>query len=137
VCWSCKELTNTQFEIIPKIVRPTTCQTWILPSSHRLGFFHLIIHVKYVKRQTMMIKCYFAITIMVDTISFASSRNSLKFMLTIGIVHHVILQHLDFYSDHATFFSAQVWGGGIHDNFISASYCALYICVCVCVATLL
>jgi hypothetical protein len=32
-----------------KIVRLTTCQTWILPSSHRLGFLHLIIHVKYVR----------------------------------------------------------------------------------------
>jgi hypothetical protein len=27
VCWSCKELTYTQFGITPKIVCPTTCQT--------------------------------------------------------------------------------------------------------------
>jgi hypothetical protein len=35
--------------IIPKIVRLATCQTWILPSSRRLGFLHLIIHVRYVR----------------------------------------------------------------------------------------
>jgi hypothetical protein len=66
---------------------------------------------------------------MVDTIDFASSWSSLKFPPTFGTVHHVFLQHLDFYSDHATFFLAQVWGG-IHENFISASSCALYIYVC-------
>jgi hypothetical protein len=49
VCWSCKELMDTQFKIIPKIVRLATCQTLILPSSRRLGFLHLIIHVKYVR----------------------------------------------------------------------------------------
>jgi hypothetical protein len=38
VCWNCKELTDAQFEIIPKIVHPATCQTWILPSSRQLGF---------------------------------------------------------------------------------------------------
>jgi len=65
---------------------------------------------------------------MVDTIYFASSRSSLKFSLAFGIVHHVLLQHLDFYSDHATLFPAQVWGG-IHENFISTSFCALYIYV--------
>jgi hypothetical protein len=45
---------------------------------------------------------------MVDTISFASSQSSLKFLPTIGIVHHVLLQHLDFYLDHATLSLAQV-----------------------------
>jgi len=77
----------------------------------------------------MLIRCCFAITVMVDTISFASNRSSLKFSPTIGIVHHVLLQHLDSYSDHAMLFPAQVWGG-IHENFISASlvHC-IYICV--------
>jgi len=56
----------------------------------------------------MLIKCYFAIIVMVDTISSASSRNSHKFPPTIGIVHHVVLQHLDSYSDHAMLFSGQV-----------------------------
>jgi hypothetical protein len=77
----------------------------------------------------MLIKCYYAIIVMVDTISSASNRSSLKFPPTIGIVHHVFLQHLDSYSDHATLFPAQVWGG-IHENFISASlvHC-IYMCV--------
>jgi hypothetical protein len=45
---------------------------------------------------------------MVDTIFFASNQSSLKFLPAFGIVHHVFLQHLDFYSDHATLFPAQV-----------------------------
>jgi hypothetical protein len=57
---------------------------------------------------------------------------SLKFPSAISTVHHVLTQHLDSYSDHATLFPAQVWGG-IRENFILASSCALYICVCVCV----
>ncbi len=78
----------------------------------------------------MLIKCCFATTVMVDTIFSASSRSSFKFPLAIGTVHHVLLQHLDSYSDHAMPFSAQVWGG-IHENFISASlvHC-IYMCVC-------
>jgi hypothetical protein len=103
---------DAQFGIIPKIVCPATCWTWILPSSRRLGFLHLIIHVRYVRGQTMLIRCCFATTIMVNTISFASSWSSFKFSPAIGIVHHVLLQHLDSYSDHATLFLAQVWGGG-------------------------
>jgi hypothetical protein len=112
VCWNYKELTNAQqFGIIPKIVHPTTYQTWIPPSLRQLGFLHLIIHVRYVRGQMMLIRCCFAIIIMVDTISSASSRSSLKFLPAIGTVHHVLLQHFDSYSDHATFFPAQVWGG--------------------------
>jgi hypothetical protein len=76
----------------------------------------------------MPIGCCFAIIVMVDTIFFASSRSSLKFPLAFGIVHHVLMQHLDFYLDHAMFFLAWVWGG-IHENFISASSYALYIYV--------
>jgi hypothetical protein len=130
----------------------------------------------------MLIRCCFAIIVMVDTISFASSQSSFEFLPTIGIVHHVFLQHLDSYSDHATLFLTRVWGGGykakpflslfikffsqesffhnklgfldahsghctatvyihfmffflcnsiIHENFISASFCALYIYMCV------
>ncbi len=131
MCWSCKELMDALFEIIPKIVRLATCRTWILPSSHRLGFLHLIIHVRYVKGRTMLIRCCFVTTVMVDTIFSASSRSSLKFPSAIGTVHHVLLQHLDSYSDHAMLFPAQVWGG-IHENFISASlvYC-IYVCACI------
>ncbi len=78
----------------------------------------------------MLIKCCFATTVMVDTIFFASSRSSLKFPLAIGTIHHVLLQHLDSYSDHTMLFLAQVWGG-IHENFILASlvHC-IYMCVC-------
>ncbi len=77
----------------------------------------------------MLIKCYFVTTVMVDTISSASNWSSLKFPSAIGIVHHVLPQHLDSYSDHATLFPAQVWGG-IHENFISASLVHCDICVC-------
>jgi hypothetical protein len=63
---------------------------------------------------------------MVDTISYASSRSSLKFSPPFGTIHHVLLQHFDFYLDHAMIFIAQVWGA-IHEIFISASSCALYI----------
>jgi hypothetical protein len=129
VCWSYKELTDAQFEITPKIVRLATCRTWILPSSRRLRYLHLTIHVKYVKGQMMLIRCYFVIIVMVDSIFSASSWSSIKFTATFGTVHHVLLQHLDFYLDHATFFLIQVWGG-IHENFISTSSHALYICVC-------
>jgi len=123
--------TDAQFGIIPKIVRPATCRTWTHPSSCRLGFLHLIIHVRYVRGQTMLIRCCFATTIMVDTISSVSSRSALKFLSAIGIVHHVLLQHLDSYSDHAMFFSAQVWGG-IHENFILASFVhCIYMCACI------
>jgi hypothetical protein len=45
---------------------------------------------------------------MVDTIYFTSSQSSLKFSLAFGIVHHVLLQHFDFYSNHATFFPIRV-----------------------------
>ncbi len=128
MCWSCKELIDAQFEINPKIVHPTRCRTWVLPSSRRLGFLHLTIHVRYVKGQTMLIKCYFVIIAMVDTISFISSQSSLKFQSAFGIVHLVLLQHLKFYLDHAMLFTAQIWGG-IHENFISVSFFALYIYV--------
>ncbi len=121
MCWSCKELMDAQFGITPKTMHPAICRIWILPSSSQLGFLHLTIHVKYVRGQTMLIKCCFAIIVMVDTISFTSSQSSLKFMSAFGTIHHVLLQHLDFYLD-------QVWGG-IHENFISASSCALYIYV--------
>jgi hypothetical protein len=89
----------------------------------------------------MLIRCCFAIIVMADTIYFASSRSYLKSELiqvptNIWYFHHVLLQHLDFYLDHATFFLAQVWGG-IHDNFILASFCALYVCVCVWVCSLM
>jgi hypothetical protein len=76
----------------------------------------------------MLIKCCFAIIAMVDTIFSASNQSSFKFLPTFGTVHHVFLQHLDVYLDHATLFLAEVWGG-IHENFISTSSCALYIYV--------
>jgi len=129
VCWSCKELTDAQFGIIPKTMRPATCQTWILPSSRWLGFLHLTIHVKYVKGQTMLIRYCFVIIVMVDTIYFASSRSSLKFLPAFSTIHHVLLQHLDFYSDHATLFPTQVWGGGDTRKFhLNLLLCIVYIC---------
>ncbi len=73
----------------------------------------------------MLIRCYFTIIVMVDTIYSASSQNSLKFPPTFGTIHHVLLQHLDFYSNHATLFPAQIQVG-IHEIFILASFCALY-----------
>ncbi len=108
---------DAQFGIIPKIVRLATYQIWILQSSRQLGFLHLIIHVRYVRGQTMVIRCCFAITVMVDTISSTSSRSSLKFPLAIGTVHHALLHHLDSYSDHAMLFPAQVWGGYMRISF--------------------
>jgi hypothetical protein len=99
---------DAQFMITPKTMRLATCWTWILPSSRRFGFLHLTIHVKYVRGQMMLIRCCFAIIVMVDTIYYASNRSTLKFMSTFSIVHHVFLQHLDFYSDHATLFLTQV-----------------------------
>jgi hypothetical protein len=56
----------------------------------------------------MLIRCCFAIIVMVDTISSTLSQSSLKFPLTFGTVHHVLLQHFDFYLDHATLFLAHV-----------------------------
>jgi hypothetical protein len=58
----------------------------------------------------MLIRCYFAIIVMVDTIYFTLSQRSLKLLPACGIVHHVLLQHLDLYLDHATFFPTQIWG---------------------------
>jgi hypothetical protein len=100
--------------------------TWIPPLDY---------HVRYVRGQTMLIKCCFAIITMVDTIFSASNQSSLKILPSFGNVHHVLLQHLDSYSDHATLFPAQVWGGD-NENFISTSSCALYIYVCVCISFL-
>jgi hypothetical protein len=131
VCWNCKELTNAQLGITPKILHPTTYQTWILPSSRRLGFLHLTIHVRYVEGQTMLIRCCFAIIVMVNTIYSASSRNLLKFSLTFGTIHHVLIYHLEFYSNHATFFPAQVWGGYTWEFPLNLLLYIVYICVCI------
>jgi len=65
---------------------------------------------------------------MVETISSASSRSSFKFPPTFGTIHHVLLQHLDFYSDHATL--SWLRFERIDENFILTSSCALYIYVC-------
>ncbi len=91
VCWNCKELTDTQFGITPKIVHPATCRIWILPSSRRPGFLHLTTHVRYVRGQTMLIRCCFAIIAMVDTIFSTSNQSSVKFLPAFGTVHHVLL----------------------------------------------
>jgi len=132
VCWNYKELTDAQFVIIPKIVRPATCRTWILPSSRRLGFLHLIIHVRYVKGRTMLIRCCFVTTVMVDTISSTSSRSSLKFPLAIGIVHHVLLQHLDSYLISTQTMPCFSWlrsGGGYMRISSQPHLCIVYIYV--------
>jgi len=82
----------------------------------------------------MLIRCYFAITVMVDTISSASSRSPFRFPLAIGTIHHVLLQHFDSYSDHAMFFLVQVWGGymRISSQLLFVHY--IYMCVCVCIS---
>jgi len=77
----------------------------------------------------MLFRCCFVIIVMVDTIYSTSNQTSLKFPPTFGIVHHVFLQHLNFYSDHATLFSAQVLGGYMR---ISSSFPfkhCIYMCV--------
>jgi len=51
---------------LPLLDSTIITSTWIPP---------LYIHVKYVKGQTMLIRCCFTIIVMVDTIYFASSRN--------------------------------------------------------------
>ncbi len=131
MCWSCKELTDTQFEITPKIVCLATCQTWILPSSHQLGFLHLTIHVRYIRGQTMLIRCYFAIIVMVDTIillqigAHSSSRPHLVLFIMFSCSTLISAQTMPCFSRLKS-----KWGG-IHENFISTSSCALYICVCI------
>jgi hypothetical protein len=77
----------------------------------------------------MLIKCCFAIIIMVDTIYFASSRSSLKFSSAFGIVNHVLLQHLDFHLDHATLFLVQVWGGYMRISSQLPLVHCIYMCV--------
>jgi len=77
----------------------------------------------------MLIRCCFATIIMVDTISSTSSWSSHKFSPAIGIVHHVLLQHLDSYSDHATLFPAQVWGGYTRISSQPPFVHCIYICV--------
>ncbi len=77
----------------------------------------------------MLIRCYFAIIIMVDTIYSASSRSSLKFPLAFGTVHHVLLQHLDFSLDHAMLFLVQVWGGYMKISSQPHFVHCIYMCV--------
>ncbi len=80
----------------------------------------------------MLIRCCFVIIVMVDTLYFASSQNPLNFSPAFGIVHHVLLQHLDFYSNHAIIFPAQIVGGDTWQFHLSLIFCILYIYVCVC-----
>ncbi len=79
----------------------------------------------------MLIRCCFVIIVMVDTIYFASSRSSLKYPSTFGTIHHVLLQHLDFYSYHVTLFPAQVWGRDTWEFHLSLFLCIIYICACI------
>jgi len=75
----------------------------------------------------MLIRFCFAIIVMVDTIYYAVSRSLLKFLL--ALVLFVMFSCNTLISiNHAMFFQAQVWGG-VHEKFISASSCALYIYV--------
>jgi hypothetical protein len=75
----------------------------------------------------MLTRCCIMIIVMVDTIYFASSWNSPKFSLTFGTIHHVLMQHLDFYSDHAKLFPAKVLGGVRNYCTPSPLRCALII----------
>ncbi len=83
----------------------------------------------------MLIRCSFVIIVMVDTIYSASSRSSLKFLPTFGTIHDVLLQDLNFYLDHATFFPALVSRGYmiLSSQPPLVHYIYIYICVCVCV----
>jgi hypothetical protein len=67
---------------VPNLDPTIITSTWIAP---------LVIHVRYVRGQMMLIRCYFAITVMVDTISSTLSRSSLEFLLATSTVHHVLL----------------------------------------------
>jgi hypothetical protein len=129
VCWSYKELMDAQFEITPKIVCPATCQTWILPSSRQLGFLHLTIHVKYVKGHMMLIRCCFVIIVTVDTIYSASSQSSLKFPSEFGTIHHVLQQHLDFYSTTPRFSRLRSRGGYMRISSQPLLVHCIYMCV--------
>jgi hypothetical protein len=80
-----------------------------------------------------LIRCCFVIIIMVDTIYFTSSRSSLKYSPTFGTIHYVFLQHLDFYSYHATLFPTQVWGGDTWEFHLSLLLCIIYIYICACI----
>jgi hypothetical protein len=107
-----------------------TCWIWILPSSRRPGLLYLTIHVRYVRGQTMLIKCCFAIIVMVDTIFSASNQSSLKFLPAFGTIHHVLLQHLDFYSDHATLDFYSDMGGDTWEFHLNLLLCIMCVCVC-------
>jgi hypothetical protein len=72
---------------LPNLDPTIITSTWIPP----LGFLHLIIHVRYIEGQTMLMRCCFAIIVMVDTIYSTSSWNSLKFPSAFGTIHHVLL----------------------------------------------
>jgi len=69
---------------LPNLDPTIITSTWIPP-------FDYPCHVLYAKGQIMLIRCCFAIIVMVDTISSTSSRSSLKFSPTFGTVHHVLL----------------------------------------------
>jgi hypothetical protein len=79
----------------------------------------------------MLIRCYFVTTVMVDTISSASNRSSLKFPSAIGIVHHVLLQHLDSYLDHATLFRLRSGGGYMRISSQPPLCIVIYVCACI------
>jgi hypothetical protein len=122
---------DAQFGITPKIVCLATCWTWILPSSHRFGFLHLIIHVGYVKGQTMLIRCCFAIIVMVDTISSTSSRNSLKFPSAFGTFIMFSCNTLIFTQTMPRFSWLKSWGGDTWEFHVSLFLCIVYICACI------
>jgi hypothetical protein len=102
-----------------------TCRTWILPSSRQLGFLHLIIHVRYVKRQIMLIKCYFAIIVMVDTISSTSSSYQ-HFVLFIMFSCNTLI----FTQTMPCFSWLRFWGDTWKFH-LSLLLCIVYICVCI------
>jgi len=77
----------------------------------------------------MLIKCCFAIIVMVDTIYSASSQSSFKFPSAFGTIHHVLLQHLDFYLDHITLFLVQVGVGYVKISFQPPLAHCIYMCV--------
>jgi hypothetical protein len=82
---------------LPNLDPTIITSTWIPPLDYPCQVFQKI------DDAGQMLLCD---NVMVDTIYSASSQSSFKFPLAFGIVHHVLLKHLDLYPDHATLFSA-------------------------------
>jgi hypothetical protein len=77
----------------------------------------------------MLIRCCFAIIVMVNTMYSASNRSFFKFLHAFDTIHHVSLHHLDFYSDHGTFSQLKFWGGYLKISSQPPFVHFIYMCV--------